>query len=208
MASIRQVAQEAGVSISTVSRVINGNNSVAPRLRNQVLAAISRCDYAPAVGRRTSDCVALVYAGYFTPGSPYDAACIDGMVESMHTSPFDLRIVDLRRDKLDDESFRQFFARKGIGGAVVRCTAAERELVAKMAGEGLPLVVLGDHFDHPTLPFVYASSRDASCEAVEHLVSLGQHAHRPGRLRARRRRPWRPVRGILRNALGGRSLGR
>jgi LacI family transcriptional regulator, repressor for deo operon, udp, cdd, tsx, nupC, and nupG len=173
MPSIREVAKEAGVSIATVSRVINGNGSVAVDLKNQVLAAIDRCDYLPSVGRRTCDSVALLYAGPFTPGSPYDSACIEGMINVMRKTGHDMLVIDLSRDKLPDESFRQFFARKGICGAIVRSTAAERAIVTRMAQEPFPLVVLGDHFDHPRLPFVYASSRNASREVMEHLISLG-----------------------------------
>lgn len=173
MPSIREVAKAAGVSIATVSRVINGNGSVAPELKNQVLAAIDRCDYLPSVGRRTCDSVALLYAGQFSPGSPYDSACIEGMINVMRKGNYDLTVVDMARDKLPDESYRQFFARKGICGAIVRSTAADRAVLIRMAQEPFPLVVLGDHFDHPKLPFVYASSRNASREAMEHLISLG-----------------------------------
>jgi DNA-binding LacI/PurR family transcriptional regulator len=42
-----------------------------------------------------------------------------------------------------------------------------------MAAENLPLVVLGDHFKHPSLPFVFAESASASRQAIEHLLSLG-----------------------------------
>lgn len=173
MPSIREVAKEAGVSIATVSRVINGNSSVAQELKNQVLAAIDRCDYLPSVGRRNCDSVALLYVGPFTPESPYDSACIAGMINCMRKGNQDLSVIDMARDKLPDESFRQFFARKGICGAIVRSTAADRAVLTRIAQETFPLVVLGDHFEHPKLPFVYASSRNASREALEHLVSLG-----------------------------------
>ncbi len=173
MASIRDVAREARVSIATVSRVINGHETVAAGLREQVLAAVQRCDYAPAVGLRLQRVIALIYLGPFTPGSPYDSACIDGMVEAMRNTGFDLSIVDIRRDKTRDETYRQFFARKGICGAILRSTAAERRIVQQMAEEGLPLVALGDHFDHPSLSFVYADSAAASRQAIAHLLSLG-----------------------------------
>jgi DNA-binding LacI/PurR family transcriptional regulator len=173
MPSVRDVAREAGVSISTVSRVINGHTSVDPRLRQQVLAAVDRCKYSPAVGRKRQDSIALIYAGPFTPGSPYDSACIEGMVDAMRSSDFDVSIIDLRRDKTRDETFRQFFNRKGIAGAVLRCTVAERGLVAQIAAEELAVVVLGDHFPLEGMPFVYAESAAASRQAMEHLLSLG-----------------------------------
>lgn len=173
MASIREVAKHAGVSIATVSRVINGHDSVAEHLRKQVLDAVKRCDYAPSVGLRVQNSIALVYAGPFTPGSPYDSACIDGMVDAMRTSAYDLAIVDMRRDKGPAETFRQFFSRKGICGAILRSTAAERQLAEQMAGEHLPLVLLGDHYPEASLPVVFADSRAASRQAIEHLLSLG-----------------------------------
>ena len=173
MASIRQVAKKAGVSIATVSRVINGSESVAADLRSNVMKAVEACDYTPGVGRRSHDSIALIYAGPYSVGSPYDAACIEGIVQGMRSSSYDLSIIDLARDKSNKETLKQFFARKGIHGAVIRNTVEERELVQSFASENLPLVVLGDHFDEVGLPCIFSESKTASQDAVEHLVALG-----------------------------------
>lgn len=173
MPSIRDVAREANVSIATVSRVINGVESVAPGLRRRVLEAVETCDYSPSVGRRAMQCVALLFPGPLCIGSPYDSACLEGMSDAMREAGYDLTVLDVRRDKSKSESLRQFLTRKGARGAIVRCTAAERPLLLEWAEEGLPLVVLGDHFDCPQLTFVHAASRDATADAIEHLVSLG-----------------------------------
>ncbi|MEN1680082.1 MAG: LacI family DNA-binding transcriptional regulator [Planctomycetota bacterium] len=173
MPSIREVARSAGVSIATVSRVMNGADTVTPDLRRKVMQAVERCDYSPKVGRRSLDAIAVIYVGPFTVGSPYDSACLDGMVEAMRESEFDLMIVDLARDRSPDETLRQFFARKGIRGAILRSTVAERRITLEFAEEELPLVVLGDHFECDKLSFAFAESYEASRDAVEHLVSLG-----------------------------------
>jgi DNA-binding LacI/PurR family transcriptional regulator len=173
MTTIRKVATRAGVSIATVSRVINGSSRVAPELRERVLQAVSSCGYAPTVGRRSEASIALVYAGPFSVGSPYDAACLDGMVAAMLGTEFDLKIVHLRRDKLPDESYSQFFSRKGVRGAIVRTTCMDRDVARGIAEEGFPSVVLGDHFDDPNLTFAFNDSRSASYEGIEHLISLG-----------------------------------
>jgi DNA-binding LacI/PurR family transcriptional regulator len=175
MSTIRKVARKAGVSIATVSRVVNGSTVVAPALRDRVLEAVNSCGYSPTVGRRSAASIALVYTGPFSLGSPYDAACLDGIVSAMLESEFDLKIVHLRRDKNLEETFSQFFFRKGIRGAILRSTAADREVARMIADEGFPAVVLGDHFDDPQLSFVYNQSHTASVEAIEHLISLGHH---------------------------------
>jgi len=173
MGTIRKVAKQAGVSIATVSRVVNGSPTVAPELRDRVLEAVNRVGYSPTVGRRAQASIALVYTGPFTVGSPYDAACLDGIVSAMLESDFDLKIIHLRRDKKPDETYSQFFFRKGVRGAIVRSTFADRDVARAIADEGFPAIVLGDHFEHPTLQFAFNESRSASEEGIEHLVSLG-----------------------------------
>ena len=173
MSSIREVAKEAEVSIATVSRVLNGHSSVNPELRAKVLRAANACEYQRTVGKRTADRVAVIYTGPFFVGSPYDSACLEGAVNAMRRSPYDLDIVDLHRDRQEGESLRQFFSRKGICGAIVRSIMEHRHMLDEFADEGLPVVVLGDHFDHPKLNFCFADSKPASRDAVEHLVSLG-----------------------------------
>jgi DNA-binding LacI/PurR family transcriptional regulator len=173
MSTIRKVARRAGVSIATVSRVVNGSTAVAPELRDRVLEAVSLCGYSPTVGRRSAASIGLVYTGPFSIGSPYDAACLDGIVSAMLESEFDLKIVHLRRDKSVDETNSQFFFRKGIRGVILRSTANDRDIARAIADEGFPAVVLGDHFAHPHLSFAYNESRSASVEALQHVISLG-----------------------------------
>jgi DNA-binding LacI/PurR family transcriptional regulator len=173
MTTIRRVAQKAGVSIATVSRVVNGSTAVAPELRDRVMEAVNRCGYAPTIGRRAAASIALVYTGPFSVGSPYDAACIEGIVNAMLESDFDLKITHLRRDKAPDETYSQFFVRKGIRGAILRSTSSDRDIARKIGDEGFPAVVLGDRFEHPKLLFAYNDSQVASAEGIEHLISLG-----------------------------------
>jgi DNA-binding LacI/PurR family transcriptional regulator len=173
MTTIRRVAQKAGVSIATVSRVVNGSTAVAPELRDRVLDAVSRCGYAPTTGRRSDTSIALVYTGPFSVGSPYDAACLDGIISAMVEGDYDLKITNLRRDKSPKETYSQFFFRKGIRGAILRSTSADREVARLIGDEGFPAVVVGDRFENPRLAFAYNESSTASAEGVEHLISLG-----------------------------------
>ncbi len=175
MTSIRKVADAAGVSIATVSRVVNGNTRVAPDLRERVLRAVKEHDYSPQQGRSRATSVALVYTGLYTVDSPYDSRVIAGAVEAMRESKYDLEIVDLGRDKKPDEAYSQFFLRKGICGVIARINEdpKQRKILSGIAGEGVPMVVIGDHFEDSNLRFVYNCSREASTEAIEHLVSWG-----------------------------------
>ena len=173
MATIRQVAESAGVSIATVSRVINNSPAVTVAVRTKVLEAVNRCGYVPNVARRTTSFLALIYAGPFSLGSPYDAALVEGMGQAMDSTDLDLVFLNPSRDKRPEESYTQFFLRKGVRGVILRSTVEGRPICEQIAEENFPAIVVGDHFDNPGLSFVYADSTRSSIQAVEHLITLG-----------------------------------
>jgi LacI family transcriptional regulator len=173
MPTIRQVAEKAGVSIATVSRVINNSSAVTDEIRGKVQEAVNSCGYVPSVSRRTTSFLALVYAGPASLGSPYDAALVEGMAQAMDTTDLDLVLLNPRRDKRLDETYTQYFLRKGVRGVILRSTVEGRPVCQEIADEGFPAIVVGDHFEHPSLSFVYADSTAPSRQALEHLLTLG-----------------------------------
>lgn len=173
MPTIRQVAEHANVSIATVSRVINNSSSVTQEIRTKVLEAVNRCGYVPNVSRRSTSFLGLIYTGPFALGSTYDMALVEGMGQAMTAVDLDLVILDPTRDRSPDETYTQYFLRKGIRGVILRSTVEGRNVCRQIAEENFPAIVVGDHFDHPKLNFVYADSFSTSKQAIEHLLSLG-----------------------------------
>ena len=173
VATIRQVAEIAGVSIATVSRVINSSPAVTEEVRVKVLDAVNHCGYVPNVVRRATSFLAMVYAGPLSLGSPYDSALIEGMGNAMELTDLDLVFLNPRRDKQPEESYTQFFLRKGVRGVILRSTVESRAICQQIAQENFPSIVVGDHFDDPRLNFVYADSTQSSVQAVEHLITMG-----------------------------------
>ncbi len=173
MANIRTVASEAGVSIATVSRVMNNHASVGRSVRSKVVTAANRLGYAPSVGKRSTSYLAFVYTGPSSFNSPYDAMLMAGIAEALDETEFDLAILNPQRDKKPDESYSQFFLRKGVRGVILRTTSGTRGVCLAIAEEGFPSVVIGSRFDQPDINYVYGDSLPTSKQAVEHLISLG-----------------------------------
>jgi DNA-binding LacI/PurR family transcriptional regulator len=173
MASIRTVAVEAGVSIATVSRVLNQHASVGREVRSRVIAAANRLGYAPSIGKRSTAYLGFVYTGPSSFSSPYDAMLMAGMAEAMDETGFDLAILNPQRDRKPTESYSQFFLRKGVRGVILRTTAGTRGVCHTIAEERFPSVVVGSRFDRPDVDFVYGDSLPTSRQAVEHLLALG-----------------------------------
>jgi DNA-binding LacI/PurR family transcriptional regulator len=175
MANVRQIAKRAGVSITTVSRVLNNHPRVSIDARDRVLAATNATGYVPTVGRKSSTNIAFAYTGESSLGSPFDAALMQGMVRGMEEYAYDLMVLDVRRARLAHETYSQMFLRRGVRAAVLRTTAQTRHVCQAIADEGFPAIVIGDRFgdDEPNVSFVDCESRTPSREAVEHLIGLG-----------------------------------
>jgi len=173
MATVRDIAKSAGVSVATVSRVLNNHPKVSDEARDRVLSAANQARYVSTVGRRSTTNIAFVYTGESSLGSPFDAALMRGMAMGMEEFGFDLMVLDARRARLSHETYSQMFMRKGIRGAVLRTTAQATEVCQAVAAEGFPSVTVGYRIDDPSVSYLYSDSREASREAVEHLLGLG-----------------------------------
>jgi DNA-binding LacI/PurR family transcriptional regulator len=171
--NVRQIAKRAGVSITTVSRVLNNHPQVSAEVRAKVLAVTQETGYVPSVARRTTENIAFAYTGEPSLGSTFDAALMQGMSQAMDEYGFDLTILDVRRAKLPHETYTQMFARKGVRGAILRTTAQTTAVCEAIAEEAFPAVVVGYRFENPAVNFIDCNSRDSSREAVDHLLGLG-----------------------------------
>lgn len=175
MASVRQIAKRVGVSIATVSRALNNSPHVNPETREKILAAANRSGYAPSIGRRLRTVIGLAY-----PGEPvradygaFESALLAGILRGVNEQRFDVTLVSIQRDRLAEESYSQFFMRKGLRGVVLRTFESSRPVAEEIAREGFPSVVVADRFEDPSVNYVCCDSRADSRRAVEHLIHLG-----------------------------------
>ncbi len=175
MSSVRQIAKLAKVSVATVSRALNNHPDVDPSTRDRVVAAANKSRYVPGVGKRITTVIGLVY-----PAEPvkadygaFDSALLSGILRGVNEQKFDVKLVSLHRDKSTDESYTQFFMRKGLRGVILRTFESTRSVCQAIAAEGFPSIVVADRFDDPKVNYICCDSRDDSRRVVDHLIQLG-----------------------------------
>lgn len=173
MSNVRDIAKQAGVSIGTVSRVLNSHPSVGIEARAKVLRVINEERYAPSASKQSNSAFALVYTGECYDDSAFDSAVLSGMFAAASQVGRQVTMLDTARAKEPSETFTQLFIRKGIQGAVLRVDPTSWSAAEQIAEEGFPAVLLGCRSEHPELSYVDVNSKPASKEAVRHLIALG-----------------------------------
>lgn len=104
VANVRSIAKRAGVSITTVSRVLNNHPHVSEKVRRRVLAVSKELAYNQPVGRRSTNNIAFVYTGEPSPGSPFDQALLEGIQQGMQGHYYDLMVIHAELARQPDEN--------------------------------------------------------------------------------------------------------
>ncbi|MEE1770834.1 LacI family DNA-binding transcriptional regulator [Streptomyces sp. JV185] len=176
MASIKDVAAEAGVSVATVSRVLNSHPSVSPDARRRVLAAVDVLGYRPnAVARslRTDQTrtLGLVISDVL---NPYFTELARFVEEEARALGYSVIIGNAdERPELQDHHVRTLLDRR-IDGLLVSPADGDSPLMADVARAGTPMVFVDRWMPGVDVPVVRADGRLAIRDLVAHLHALGR----------------------------------
>jgi LacI family transcriptional regulator len=185
--TLRDLARVAGVDPSTVSRVLNGDETltVKEETRRRILRAVEELGYVPnplARGLRTrrTDTVALLVPDIANPFFP---EIILGAERVLSESGMQLILANtderIERERGLIEALRARF----VDGFILATAMTHDETVGELAREGVPFVLV-NRAHRDTQHYVVTDDRRATAEMVRHLVSLGHRriAHLSGPL--------------------------
>jgi len=172
---MRDVAERAGVSVATVSHVINQTRPVSDELRRRVLAAMDELGYHPNALARSLRQKRTSTLGLIIPdtNNPYFAEVARGVEQVAFERDF---TVILCHSDYNPERELQYvdvlYAKRAAGviwiPATENCEAAER-----LTGYGVPLIVLDRRTPEVQCPSVLADNFRGGYAATEHLITLG-----------------------------------
>ena len=176
--TIRTVAEMAGVSLKTVSRVINNEPSVLPATRGRVLQVIAELDYEPDPSARNlrSSSALRDRAGHTTPTRTTSSRCRTVLGACRETG-FGLQIhpCDATSPLLAEE-LAELVQRSRLAGLVLTAPMSERlDLIEALAARGIRATRIIAAAEDPKdgHPCVFVDDRDAAYEITEHLIQLG-----------------------------------
>ncbi|MWV44114.1 substrate-binding domain-containing protein [Paenibacillus sp. HJL G12] len=175
MASIHDVAKEAGVSVATVSKVINHYPDVSDKTRKKVKNAIELLRYRPNVIAR-----GLVTGRSWTVGvlinipftNPYVAMLLEGIKTALEDSGYDLMRLSAR---LNDPaySFIDHCHSRNLDGVVVFGVEKDHRSIQELIESGIPTMFVDTDATGLRAGNITTDNRNGVHMAVRHLFELG-----------------------------------
>ncbi len=177
MASVREIAKTAGVSVTTASRALNSHPDVSPKTRELVMKAANIAGYGNT--RKTQQnipmagSIGLVHVDESSQLCDYDQYLLHGIQLGLHDSKFHPSLVSLQQQMLEGESYTQFFQRHGFQGVILRAGTKSRQVCEAIAKEGFPSLVVAERFESEQVNYLCCDSGPESERAIDHLIYLG-----------------------------------
>jgi len=166
-----QIAREAGVSIATVSRVLNDTGRVSPATRQRVLCAIRELEYDPSQSRPESIFQAiLVLVPDFV--NPFYASIIDGIQQTAHENHYEIFLVQTKDVYQNPSHYLNLVKRGNYSGILWLCSTPPSGMLSILKNQ-CPFVMCCEYPEDLPCSYVSVDDVTAAYRAVKYLISSG-----------------------------------
>ncbi len=190
--TIQDVAKAAGVSVSTVSRVLNGKVDVASDTQERILEVIAKLGYTSNLAARSMRSHKKNLIGLVVPDMmPYSVEILKGVNRAIADSKFDLLVYttgDAQKNGavLHEQHYVSLLSNSITDGVIIVASATEEFMT------DAPIVAVDPHVINPNYPSVQGMNYHGALEVMEYLFELGHRrigfmTGRSGNVSAQRR---------------------
>lgn len=167
-AKIKDIAAAAGVSLSTVSNVLNGKKNVSAATKQRVLTLCEEMGYhydpyGKAMKSRKSKTILFNFSDF---DRQFYLKIIQGISDYVYSNDYDLIICTSR-------SCERFMSKNITSGCIMLDMHCADELLLKKAAQGYPIVAMDRVLEEPFIKSLVVNNYDPMCEMVQGLVDRG-----------------------------------
>ncbi len=177
MATIKDVARHAQVSVTTVSHVVNGTRHVSPESRARVETAIRALGYVPSAIARSLKSNNTRTLGMLIPNSsnPYFAEIVHAVEDRCFGAGYNLILCNTNDEAHRQGTYLQVLAERRIDGLIVVSTGHDATLPTQLEGLGIPTVLVDREIEIAEQPcdLVETAHMQGGLLATQHLLQLG-----------------------------------
>jgi LacI family transcriptional regulator len=175
MATIKDVAREAGVSPATVSRWMNGRLVVKPSTADRITAAVRNLRYAPSLVARSlvtkeSRTIGLLLADI---SNPFFASLARSVEDAAQQRGYAVIVCNSDSNPEKEASYVRLLRRKYIDGVLFLSNSPGGSGLKEALEEKIPIVVVDEAIEGVRAPGVFIDNAQGAYAAVKHLIALG-----------------------------------
>jgi len=173
MATIKDVARAAGVSLSTASYALNGSDKISEATRERVMEAARQLNYqknglATDLKRSSTKTIALILNDL---SGPFYSELIRGVQETALENGYDLIACSSIGGK--ESTAIKFLKEKRVDGAIVSAHNLQDATILESARKGFPIIVLDRYLEHDHIYNVLVDNEQGGYSATELLIKNG-----------------------------------
>jgi LacI family transcriptional regulator len=173
--TMNEVASEAGVSLGTVSKVLNGNSTVAAELRSRVLAACQLLNYqhnriAASLRSRQTLTIGLIVPDIL---NTFYAALVEKVENIASSAGYTMMIVTTGENPQAARERIRILKERQVDGMIVIPSFEGSEVLAPAIGSDMPCVIADRISAMDVYPSVATDNFDAAYQGAKYLLSLG-----------------------------------
>lgn len=177
-ATIHDIARKAGISVSTVSRVLNhktANYRISKKTEALVLKVAKELNYQPNQLARGLRLKKTQTIGLVAPdlSNPFFAYVIKSIQNIAHGLGYSLVVCDTNESLEMEIEHLNLLRSKGVDGLIIMPVGQKPQHIAALLKEGLPMVLMDRCFDTLNADAVMVDNYKGAFEATEHLIRHG-----------------------------------
>jgi LacI family transcriptional regulator len=171
---MREVAERAGVSVTTVSHVINNSRPVNPQTRHRVEEAMQTLGYQPNVLARSLRRGVTHTIGVILPDStnPYFAEVVRGIEDTSFDQGYSVILCNSDNDLDKERHYTNVLVEKQVDGIIFVAAGLSSENIYALQVRGVPLVLVDRHVPEVLVDNVLTDNLLGGRLATNHLIEL------------------------------------
>jgi len=173
--TIYDVAREAGVSIATVSKVINGTGRISDATRKRVLEVMKKLDYQPSVVASALTGKSTYTIGLLIPdlANPFFAEIARSVEDRCHEHGFNLVICSTDNNPEKEAQYISLLKQKRVDGIIVATGINDEALLKNLVKQKIPLALIARDMPALAVDTVLVDDFLGGYLATNHLTGLG-----------------------------------
>lgn len=172
---MKDVAKKAGVSVATVSYVINNTKNVLPETRERVVKALTELNYHPnaiakSLRQKMTNTIGVIISD---TSNPFFTSMVRGIDDVVTKLGYQLILCSSDEKPEKERKYLELLSQKQVDGVILAPTGGNVPYINDLLHRELPIVFVDRWLEGVKALSVVVDNEEASFQATQHLISLG-----------------------------------